>query len=128
MPEHRSTWRNGSANEAGLQLVVGAAQLGVVLHAFVRSVTAIPDCAVITVHGPADLHQRLVGQLMRQQECQVTPTGEGLLPAVSQQCFGGDAGLSAYRYDNVFDLYRRGDISQILVPGYKASTNFFLSR
>ena len=83
---------------------------------------------MITVHGPADLHQRLMRQLMRQKECQVTPPGEGLLPAASQQCFGGDAGLSAYGNDNVFNLYRRGDISQIFVPGYKASTSFFLRR
>ena len=84
MPEHRSTWRNGLANEAGLELVVCAAQLGVVLHAFLGTAAAIPDCAVITVHGPADLPQRLIGQFMGQKECQVTPTGEGLLPAAAQ--------------------------------------------
>ena len=105
MPEHRSTWRNGLANKADLQLVVCAAQLGVVPHAFVCAVAAVPDSAVITVHCPADLHQRLVCQLMRQQVCQVTPTGQGLLPAAAQQCFGRNAGLSAYGNDNVFDRY-----------------------
>ena len=88
----------------------------------------MPDRAVITVHCLADLHQRLMGQLMRQKECQVTPTGEGMLTATAQHHLGRNAGLSADRYDNVFDLYRRGDISQIFVPGYKASTSFFLSR
>ena len=128
MPEHRSTCRNGSANKPGLYLNVCASQLFIVLHAFVRSFAAIPDCAVVAVHGPADLHQRLMRQLMRQKECQVTPPGEGMLTATAQHHLGGNAGLSADRYDNVFDRYRRGDISQILVPGYKASTSFFLSR
>ncbi len=128
MPEHRSTWRNGSANEACLHLNVCASQLFIVPHAFIRSVAAVPDGAVVTVHGPADLHQRLVCQLMRQQVCQVTPTGKGMLAATAQHHLGGNAGLFADRYDNVFDRYRRGDISQIFVPGYKASTSFFLSR
>ena len=125
MPEHRSTWRNGSATKIYFQFVVAKAQLCVVPHAFLGTAAAIPDCAVITVHGPADLHQRLMCQLMRQKECQMTPTGEGMLTATAQHHLGGNAGLSADRYDNVFDLYRRGDISQILVPGYKASTSFF---
>ena len=115
------------ANEAGLELVVCAAQLGVVLHAFLGTAAAIPDCAVITVHGLADLHQRLMCQLMRQKECQVTPTGEGMLTATAQHHLGGDAGFSADGYDNGFDRYALGDISEIFVPGYSASTSFFLS-
>ena len=72
------------ANEADLELNVCASQLFIVPQAFVRSVAAVPDSAVITVHCLANLHQRLVCQLMRQQVCQVTPTGEGLLPAAAQ--------------------------------------------
>ena len=65
----------------------------------------MPDGAVITVHGLADLHQRLMGQLMRQKERQVTPPGEGMLTATAQHHLGRDAGLFADRYDNVFDRY-----------------------
>ena len=55
----------------------------------------MPDGAVVAVHCPANLNVGLVCQLMRQQEGQVTPTGEGSLTAATQQCLGGNAGFPA---------------------------------
>jgi hypothetical protein len=57
------------ATKIYFQFVVGKAQGVVGFHAFPGSVAAMPDGAVISVHCPADLHQRLVCQLMRQKEC-----------------------------------------------------------
>ena len=96
-------------------------------HAFPSAVAAMPDRAVVTVHGLADLHQALVAEFIGQQEHEVTPPGEGMLAATAQHHLGGDVCLSADGYDNGFDRYALGDISEIFVPGYRASTSFFLS-
>ena len=69
-----------------------------------------------------------MAKFIGQQEHEVTPTGEGMLAATAQHHLGRDVCLSAYGKDNFFDRYAFGDISEIFVPGYKASTSFFLSR
>ena len=69
-----------------------------------------------------------MGQLVRQHKGEVPIAGEGMCPATAQKLLSGNAGLSAYGNDNGFDRYSRGDISEIFVPRYKASTSFFLRR